>query len=224
MVIEKLTQKYKCGCGRGMAKLEIPGILGNLNTIIEWENSTLPEGDTAQELVPGDCFLENANSQVIAVDGPDVLVLVLSETGPGALQRIWDEKIKVEFDMLFGTLEPETEISWRAIHELPKDQGTLETYTPPFPVYKLWKDRFVAGRGFVPEFVIETEYKGDLFFFDPVTVWMTPWTIKYNPSTVPSEMIETVASEILQWFYRVEPRVYNPHRKDERDEAESTNP
>lgn len=43
MVIEVLKNKYKCGCNKGIAKLDQPDILEKLNSIIEWDICKFPE-------------------------------------------------------------------------------------------------------------------------------------------------------------------------------------
>lgn len=122
MIIEVLAQKYRCGCEKGMADLVIPGILVKLNAVIEWDFCRFPEEikhekkDSADEnseeievrtelrdflgedpeLKPGNCFLYKG--QVIAVDSADRLILVVSETGYGALDRIYEENFKTEFE------------------------------------------------------------------------------------------------------------------------------
>ena len=203
MIIEKLTQKYPINCGKGVNKLEIPGLLPRLNMIIEWDLCKIPEG-SPQELVPGDCFLLN-KGQVIAVNDENTLILYLSESGPLALDRIYEEQIKCEFDLLFSDLDPGTEITWKSVSEVPDTHRT--SYTPDYSLYKIWRDRFVTGRGFLENFIIELEYSSDMFLYMPQKIYMGPWKIWYNPSEIQEDMIKTVSEEILSWFYSNESRI-----------------
>src|SRR5574344_1451844 len=43
MIIEVLEQKYKVNCNRGIAKIEKPYLLTELNMIIEWDFCTFPK-------------------------------------------------------------------------------------------------------------------------------------------------------------------------------------
>ena len=85
MIIDILKDKYKVGCGKGLNYADSPDILGKLRTIT----------GLGDELVPGVCFLYSG--QVVAIDGKDRLVLITSETGPFALDRIIEEVIEPEY-------------------------------------------------------------------------------------------------------------------------------
>ena len=85
MLIDIIKDKYKVGCGKGLNYADSPGILNKLKKVTGLEN----------ELVPGVCFLYSG--QVVAVDSKDRLVLITSETGPFALDRIIEEVIDPEY-------------------------------------------------------------------------------------------------------------------------------
>lgn len=203
MIIEKLKQKYKINCGRGINKLEKPGLLPRLNMIIEWDLSKIPEGENS-ELVPGDCFMLG-QGQIIGVNDDNTLILVLSESGPLALDRIYEEQIKCEFELLFSDLDPGTEIKWESVSEVPDTHRT--SFTPDYSLYKIWKERFIKGRGFLENFIIELEYISDMFLDVPQKVYMGPWKIWYNSNDIPEDMIKIVSDEILAWFYSNESRI-----------------
>lgn len=181
MVIEILSQKYKCDCGRGLAKYEETDLLDKLNYLIEWDFAQypivkdkhievdIPEVDEngketgnmlkekvgmdivkedkdflkgEQELKPGNCFL--LDGQIIAIDSPDRIVLVLSKTGRGSLDRIVEERIDPEYKMVYGN--EDAKIEWEA---LTSDSYKTEydgICSIPFPEYRIWRDRFVKGR------------------------------------------------------------------------------
>lgn len=119
MIIHILDQSYNCGSNRGLNEFVSSGILHKLNKIIDWKNCSWPRRlkkvDTKDnktintfvedtnflgenpELRPGNCFL--FNGQIIAIDSPDRLVLIISETGSCAMDRIYKEWILPEFEV-----------------------------------------------------------------------------------------------------------------------------
>jgi len=101
MLIQALLQKYQSGCNKGIYALQIPGLLNKLNSIIKWKPYDDPEIEKKFEhkdtLSSGDCFLYNG--QVIAVDNENQLVLIVSETGPLALDRIVKEHLLPEYEL-----------------------------------------------------------------------------------------------------------------------------
>lgn len=221
MVIEILAQKYKTGCGRGMAIIEYPSLLVKLNLIIEWDLCTFPmkrkeaETDpdiedreflgTDPELKPGDCFMVSGG-QVIAVESPEKLVLVVSETGHGALQRIWDESIAPELEMYFSGSG--VEIEHEVASEVPSEFS--ESYRPGYHKYKIWKSKYITGRGYLEKgLCIKVEMTSDLFVF-PVVLYMLDWEVRYNPEDIDETEIEVAVDNVLAWFYNNYPRIAPP--------------
>ena len=123
MVIEVLEQKYKVGCNRGMGYIEKNYLLTQLNTIIEWSFCTFPkheneDGEEVEdrkflgedpELKPGDVFL--FEGQIIAIDSEKRMVLIVSETGRKALDRIWTDVIEPEIEMIFD-IDASDDVKW----------------------------------------------------------------------------------------------------------------
>lgn len=246
MIITVLTQKYKCGCNRGITALEKPSLLPKLNSIIEWDLCEFPtklekkkvivkndDGKNVEEeqeievedrnflgddpeLKPGNCFL--FEGQVIAVDSNDRLILLVSETGNGALDRIYEETIKPEIELTFNGFE-DTNAKW----EVPDDPKTLleqfdGEYKVPYHLYKIFKDHFVAGRGFLKTgMVIKATMESDNFVF-PIEFCMLDWKIKYKTSQLEEDEIESAAIELLSWFYSNYPRISAPKKKSETPE------
>lgn len=242
MIIEVLAQKYRCGCEKGMADLVIPGILVKLNAVIEWDFCRFPEEikhekkDPADEnseeievrtelrdflgedpeLKPGNCFLYKG--QVIAVDSADRLILVVSETGYGALDRIYEENFKTEFEMIFNDYEIE-DVKWEVndTGEVPTEYD--ETYKVPYNLYNIWKERFVSGRGFIsPGLCLKVVMNSDSFTM-PLEFYMLDWSIRYKSSQLEPDEVEYATKQLLSWFYdnykRVKPL---ERRKDEQEE------
>ena len=224
MIVEILSQKYKCGCEKGMAELSIPGILTKLNTIIEWDFCRFPEeiiqektdpndensevverkvekrdflGDDP-ELKPGNCFLYKG--QVIAVDSEDRLILVVSETGYGALDRIYEENLKTEFEMMFNNFEV-SDVKWEVEESGNISEEFDEVYQVPYSYYNIWKERFVAGRGFLsPGLCLKVVMDSD-DFIRPIELYMLDWSVKYKSTQLEPDEVEYATKEVLSWFY-----------------------
>lgn len=205
MIIKKLKKKYKVGSRRGLASFKQTNLLRDLNLVIEWDLCELEEGES-KCLVPGDTFILTEYkdfSQVIAVDSKEELILLISSSGPLALKRIYEEKMSPEFEMIFYCLEDDLDISWEASGTVPKG---MKSFTPSYPLYKLWKTRFLTGRGFNDDFAIKITYISDTFFREPKSLYMRKWSILF-PQEIPVELHEAMSKEILAWFYFHEDRI-----------------
>lgn len=251
MIIEVLSQKYKCGCERGLSELKIPGILNNLNAVIEWDFCRFPlerkELDETEEVVvgqdddgndikesrkkvvefenkeflgedpelkPGNVFLYKG--QVIAVDSPDRLILVVSETGFNSLERIYNENMKTEFDLLFNDYQIDS-VKYEVIEDgIVPDEFDV-TYHVPYSLYNIWKERFLTGRGFLEKgLCLKVIMIADDFFF-PVEFIMTDWNVRCKSSQFEEgdeEMIGFAVKELLSWFYENYRRVKPLDRKE----------
>lgn len=241
MIIEVLSQKYRCGCERGMAEFVLPGILIKLNSIIEWDFCRFPEeivqekadptdensqvverkiekrnflGDDP-ELKPGNCFLYKG--QVIAVDSEDRLILIVSETGYGALDRIYEENLKTEFEMMFNEFNVE-DVKWEV-----EESGIIpdefdEVYQVPYNYYNIWKERFVAGRGFIPPgLCLKVTMESDTFW-GPLDFYMLDWSVRYKSSQLEPDEVEYAVKELLSWFYDHYKRIKALERQTEKED------
>lgn len=241
MIIEVLSQKYRCGCERGMAEFVLPGILIKLNSIIEWDFCRFPEeivqekadptdensqvverkiekrnflGDDP-ELKPGNCFLYKG--QVIAVDSEDRLILIVSETGYGALDRIYEENLKTEFEMMFNEFNVE-DVKWEV-----EESGIIpdefdEVYQVPYNYYNIWKERFVAGRGFIsPGLCLKVTMESDTFW-EPLDFYMLDWSVRYKSSQLEPDEVEYAVKELLSWFYDHYKRIKALERQTEKED------
>ena len=108
MRITVLPNRYRVGSNKGIFALDEPGILNKLNSIVCWDSSLFPikpkenESDPNiedreflgidPELAPGNMFIVKGG-QVLAVENKDRLILVMSETGPLALQNLYEKEI-----------------------------------------------------------------------------------------------------------------------------------
>jgi len=90
------------------------------------------------ELQPGNCF--KLDGQLIAVDGPNRLILMVSETGGLALQRLWEEKIAPEIEMTFNDYDiDDVEMSDVDPSNIPEG---LESGKIEWRYWNLWRNQF----------------------------------------------------------------------------------
>lgn len=262
MVIEVLSQKYKCGCNRGLAKFEEPDLLSKLNIIIEWDLCKFPskieevDGDVEvdvldengnptgekkkekvekevedrnflgddPELVPGNMFL--LDGQVIAVDSENTLVLVLSQTGYMSLQRVWDDLIKPEIELVYNDY-PVNNVTWKCLDSFNEDYN-IEARIP-FKLYSQWTSHFVDGRTDLKrdqdgKLNIECVLDSDDFLF-PIHLILTDHTAFVKDTEFDEEDGEEMSRavvETLAWFVENYPRSINP-LEIEKQKQESIN-
>ena len=217
MVIEISNMTYRVGCGIGYDKLTVPSLLVKLNAIVEWDHCRFPplgkdaspdDPDkedkeflgTPPELKVGSVF--KIGNQLVAIDDPDTLVLVMSETGIGGLKRTWEEMIEPEIDLAFNIDGPDN----LTIEKVSKDEilDTFEFHNIPYVQAKIWKDRFFPGR---PEFecsddeVLKVEMESDSFIF-PVHAYLKGWGFFYNTMEMedPDEL-KMFSEQMIKWFY-----------------------
>jgi hypothetical protein len=255
MVVEILSQKYKCGCNRGINKFDQSNILRDLNLIMEWDLCIFPKklrddwdpeakdaegnplkptekdyvedrdflgkfNEEGPELKPGDCFFYDG--QVIAVDSPSRLVLIVSETGPHSLERIYREHIEPEIELMFDVEADDLEVVWEDLADDPDEQDSLgfdkELRLPSY-VYGVWRERFLSGR--------EDEFKkssstGNINISCTVSTIDLPiathivlqnYSVLYKSSEFDEEDYETLVElvkNLLSWFCNNFTRKTNP--------------
>lgn len=196
MKIAVLPQMYNCGCGRGMNGLESHNILEKINRVIEWDKCTWPkkEDDTEDkeflgnppQFKPGNCLLWDGS--VIAVDSPDRLALVVSETGPLSICR-FETAVCTEIEFLDC---PKIECE-RVTKEKPEKD--LETYRIGFSKWSIIKEHTGDLENEEPLKVMDKE-----LLFLPVTVWIKKNDIVFDPEEIDKETIEMLANSIYSWL------------------------
>lgn len=229
MVITVLRDKYNCGSNRGITYIEYPNLLGKLNQIIHWHLSTFPfklkekpeDPDVEDkeflgkepELKPGNMFVYDG--QVIACDTNDRLILVISETGALALQRIYDNIITLEFDLKFNYENPHVTFEKSDIANIPDN---YEEYTVPYYLMMLFKNNFLLGRDFPrKDLCLKTVLDSDNYVL-PVTIYVLDWKVKYDPILIDKEQIGDTVKELFSWFYSN----YDPIIMEESETPEQT--
>lgn len=201
MVITILEQKYKVGCEKGITDEEQDKLHVKLNLVVEWDKCEWPKDSEGNpntkylgdepELKPGDCFFYDGN--VIALDRKDRLILIVSETGPGALRRICNEIINEEFKYLGCSAIDD--IKCEVVDNIP------DTHTKfPVPFYKMrtFHEKFIFGR-YNPGDILKCEVK----YICPIEVYISDWNIAFDMNDLDDdkEMVEYLRTEIFGWFY-----------------------
>ena len=210
MRIEKLQQKIdparaKHGMGYNFEK---EGVLLELNLVIDWENSILPEelGDkdiTEMSLEIGDTFMLYGEAQIIAIKDENTLILVASETGPVYLKRLYEEVISPELKRILGSIEGDV-----LEHEMiPYDislLANLKFITPSYKDHKIWRERYFRGKEEDPsENLIRIRYNSDILL-DPIELIIYDWRLYYDPNIfeeTDTEILLYVVEDVYQWFF-----------------------
>lgn len=224
MIIEFSDIKYQPGHARNCATFKKQNILRYINFILEKDFIKFPENHP-EELIPGDVFL--FQNQVIAVESEDELLLVFSETGGNALQRIYTEYIESELTIMSPSpfeaevpgLEDEEfgpKISWEAVNSVPKE--CKETWTAPFGVYRLFKNKLIPGRGFIKNWTLKVKYQNLRHFIRESELYFIPKGIMYNPETIDPSVIGDIALHAIKQIYSETERIVE--RSENIDEPE----
>lgn len=213
MKVTFLADKYRVGTDRGLYAHEKEGILDDLNLVIDLKGSVYPEKwvetedkkayhkteqtmdeffeeRTEKKLEPGDMFVYDG--QVLAIDRPDRLIVVLSESGPLSVQRFVEEILSAEVKMAKGDPEyGEGEIMMKEITDLPAD--IPEDFTPyyiPFYTEKCWRDKTSWPKNFQVTFSTPIS-------FLPVRLFVVGNKVFGYPEEVEAEMLETLTAEFM---------------------------
>lgn len=176
------------------------------------------------ELVPGNMFL--LDGQVIAVDSENTLVLVLSQTGYMSLQRVWDDLIKPEIELVYNDY-PVNNVTWKCLDSFNEDYN-IEARIP-FKLYSQWTSHFVDGRTDLKrdqdgKLNIECVLDSDDFLF-PIHLILTDHTafvkdVEFDEED--GEEMNRAVVETLAWFIENYPRSINP-LEVEKQKQESIN-
>jgi len=225
MIITILADKYRHDNTRYMAVLERPGILNDLNKIIEWDycvwpikiledNTVISLTDflgTPPELKPGNMFSYNIG-QIIGIDSPDKLILCISETGPKALNRIDEEIIQREVKLLEN--QNNIDITFEVVDEKDIPSNYKEEFIPYY-LNRIFKEKFLANR-YEDNVTLKINIKTDYFIFSSgITVYIHNSKMFFDDMDInDSDQAKTVIDDVMSWFYKKYERV----RKTESEE------
>ncbi len=231
MIITKLIEKYKTGCGRGIAKITENNLALVLNRIIDWSDSIILGDDKVEFLEPGDCFCLGPNHEkariILALDDFESLVCVMTDSGPYALQRIWEEKILPEFQMVNESHSKVDVRSWtpkNTATDYP-DPDTLVDIDISKQKYRIWRERFEKNRGNCrfPEAFLELSVVSDDTFGMEVPLYFH----KYGAQTTKDNMfldipgfMTDLVDTVLAWMYCEVPVIQSPKPRVPEEEKE----
>ena len=207
MIVTVLNQKYSCGCGKGISKETTPDLLNKLNHTISWDKVNWPEKKEGEETIPdteclgipprfnpGDMFLwENS---VIAIDDPNSVVLIVSETGPRSAAR-FIQYLEDEYNYNSKQKEISSdpvikEQSWCDLDLLDEN---LEEYTTQYSKYKPISDQCDDKDSL-------KKRKLTISLPDQVTVYLNRQSIFYNPKEISPSDIEGISMKIYDWVIK----------------------
>lgn len=219
MIISRLGQEYKCGCGRGIIAYEKPNILTFLNSIIEWDWSiNANKKSPKDEVIPGDVLEIKSSSgtkNILAVDGEDKLILMISETGPYALERICKEVVIPEYELFSQDIDSISSFEWniKPFDEFDLTDVSFERIPiPDFDKFRIIQDRFIKKDLWKsPGFIMEIKFTHDLMFGLESTIYITQKEIFYNESQVTDpDAIPLCWDDLLGYLYQNYDRVPRP--------------
>lgn len=226
MIITVLEDKYRHSNTRYMAALERPGILDDLNKIIEWDYCVWPikiledgtENGTVISLTdflgtppvlkPGNMFAYNIG-QVIGIDSPDRLILCISETGPKALNRIDEEIIQREVSL--SEKRDNLDISFEVVNETDIPSDFKEEFIPYY-LNRIFKEKFLNGR-YDEDITLKINIKANYFIFpEGIIIYIHKSKLFFNEIDIDDkEQANVIINDIMAWFYQK----YNRIRKTE---------
>ena len=226
MVIEIANATYRKGYGQRLDEITIPSLRAKLNSIIEWDQSVFPpkqkEGSSEDEWVEDREFLGSVpelkigttfkfGNQLIAVESEDTIVLVLSETGIKGLQRVWQEKIKPELDIVYDSDTPDkAEFEKAQVEDIPENWKEVQI---PYGTMRLLKDRIIGGREDMFQekgTCVKVDFQSSVICY-PATLYLLDWSFKYDPADYDEDMMKQVSEELVKALYTRFPRVPKPY-------------
>lgn len=235
MIFSVIESKYKCDCGRGLAKYEEPEILDKINKLAEWRYCrfprTLSKEKTVQhngesvtmtiyydnpeflgespELKPGDCIVFNGQS--VAINSPNSLVLIISETSANSLERAVKEVINAEWSIReqdFSDIETFTET---IVHEIPEKYNM---FCPiDYPTYRILYDSCYNGRWEDSDWIeVEIKLRDD---WTKNHLLIGGWGIRYRNTEfdeTEEDFIKELALKSIGLLYKKYPRQVDPFK------------
>ena len=232
MIITVLEDKYRHSNTRYMAALERPGILDDLNKIIEWDYCVWPikiledgtENGTVISLTdflgtppvlkPGNMFAYNIG-QVIGIDSPDRLILCISETGPKALNRIDEEIIQREVSL--SEKRDNLDISFKVVNETDIPSDFKEEFIPYY-LNRIFKEKFLNGR-YDEDITLKINIKANYFIFpEGIIVYIHKSKLFFNEIDIDDkEQANVIINDIMSWFYQKYDRIRNIESKENKE-------
>lgn len=221
MIINRLSMQYRCGCEQGQAEYKETGILESLNRIIEWKQSfdeKKLESGQEKELVPGDVIeikSTTGTKNVCAIDSPDRLIMLVSETGPLALNRLVENIVKPELELL--------EMDTMDLYKMDIEFFEHEPDGVDFPgyskisisdlnYYSIIQERILPSKLLGKKFYLKVTFSHDLTFGEDVTIWITSRDILYDPLDFCDNpgIVRSCFKDIMGYCYQMMDRIPRP--------------
>lgn len=218
MIISRFSQEYNCGCGRGIIDYEKPNILTFLNSVIEWDWSVNANKKSPKnELVPGDTLEIQSTSgtkNILAVDSENKLVLIISETGPLALERICKEIVIPEYEMFIQDLDCFDSFEWsfKTSDEVNLEDASFQRIPiPDYNKFKIILDRLVKKELKASGFIMEIKFAHELMLGLESTIYVTQKEVLFKESQVTDpDAIPIIWEDILGYLYQNYDRIPRP--------------
>lgn len=220
MIIEISNATYRKGYGQRLDSVSMPGLMAKLDAIMEWDHCLFPpktkEGTkdeweenreflgTEPELKVGTTF--KFGNQLLAIEDENTLVMVLSETGIGGLQRVWKEKIIPEINIVFNNTSPEElEVEKAEADEIPE---SWEIKKLPYEVMKLLRDRMIPGREdfFGHPLCAKITLMSSVIPI-PIYLYLQDWGFRYDPNEVEEDELNLIEEELVSGLYNKYSRI-----------------
>lgn len=229
MIINRLPQKYRCGCERGVSEYKRSNILAFLNSVIEWPWSSDHNPDSPKDtIIPGDVLeLQSVTGTktICAVDSEDRLVQIVSETGPFALKRFCEEFVIPEYELSTQDTSSLDKISWELVEDDSILQDPkLELFNfPDYIKFRIIQDRIIPKDLQSRHFIYRFKFSHDLMFDIESEILVTNKCIYYLEDNIISpDSLSDCWEDILGYLYQHVDRVPRPsiNWEDEMEVAE----
>ena len=217
MIIKRLSQKYKCGCERGVSDYKRSNILAFLNSVIEWPWSADHNPDSPkEELIPGDVVeLQSitGTKTICAIDSEDRFIQIISETGPLAIKRFCEEFVIPEYELSTQDISGLINVSWELVEDEDVIQNpSLEIFNfPDYIKFRIIQDRIIPNDIRNHHFIYRFKFSHDLMFGIESEILVTNQCIYYLEDDVISpEGLSDCWEDILGYLYQHVDRVPRP--------------
>ena len=222
MIITRLATQYRCGCEQGKAEFIQKGILESLNKIIEWklsQDGKQNDPGEEKELIPGDVIeikSTTGTKNICAVDSPDRLILIVSETGAFALNRLVENIVNPEIELSEMDTLDLYNVNIEFFKEIPDYvdfSGYSKITVPEQNYYSIIQERILPSKLVGKKFYGKITFSHDLTLGDDVTIWVTTKEVLYDPNEFGGNNPGIVAlcfKDVMGYCYQMIDRVPRP--------------
>lgn len=220
MIIKKFIDKSlrTDKSNKAMGSLMRPKLLNMLNFIIEWDYIDLPEGADIG-LKVGDVFqIQNC---LLGVQSESELVLMFTDSGPKALDRLWEDSIQPEIDLLSESPydSENVKVTWSQMTSDLIPAG-FKKQVLPFGLYRVFKEKMLQGRHFPENWAILIKYTNPDFFID-IPLWFKNDGVYYSDTNeIVSDIIEDISVNALKHVWETLERLPDTPEEAETEDEE----